>query len=148
MRLILTCLLGFSLMGCGGGFLSTARTINYQAATVLAETDRSIAPQYRKASEEALEASQSLEEYEGRMEPWNRVEEALRASYEALKAFEAILDAYEAGSEGNVLRAVLDVAEAIDHLLTACVALGLDEAREVLQLHTDLIQFFRQPEGQ
>ncbi len=144
MSRLLALLLSVCMLGCGG-FLSAGRAANETAAQGLAAVDRELAPAYAHAAGEALADSESLEEYERVMTPWNEAEEALRASHEALKVFQAALDAYEAGSEGDVLRATLKVLEALDRLAGFLVELGLEAVGEVHEVLTDLRQFFRQP---
>lgn len=129
--LLLTFLLLFS--GCAT-FQSSARQVVYQSGVVVAAVDSRVAPAYGQAAREALGASQTLEEYEARMAPWNAAEEALRATWAALKAIEVALDAYQAGSEGKVIPVVLRLLVALRHLGEALEAVLPEEVDQVVGL--------------
>lgn len=135
------------LSGCGASFVGTSRQVIYGAGITVTQVDQAVAPAYGKAAQEALAASQSLAEYEERMHDWNVLEEALRGTWEALKAVEAALDAYVAGSEGDVLRAVLAVVAALRHLAEALEPVLPQEVDQVVDLVGGLVEFVRQPGG-
>ncbi len=76
-------------------------------ARALVEVDEAAAPAYGSAHAEALEESETREEYAAMMEPWNRLEEGLRLARVALLSAQESLDAWQSTSEAASFRTAL-----------------------------------------
>lgn len=131
------------LVGCAGA----GRSIVAAGGTTLASVDVVVAPAYAQAAEGALESSETKEDYQEAMAPWNAVEEAMRAVKEALGALESVLDVAEAGQEGDVFGAVRAVVQAVVHLADGLQLVGLEVPREVLEFLRQVRAFLGEPVG-
>ena len=77
------------------------------AAHALGAIDELAASHYASAHAEALEESESREQYDAEMSPWNRLEDGLRGSRAALLSAQDALDAWRSTSDAATFRAAL-----------------------------------------
>lgn len=100
----------------------TALTATAQA---LAELDASLTPRYEEAAHSALDESSTREEYDARMQGWNRLEEAMRICRVSLLSSQDALDVWKesAGAEStfwsvlpSLLGALRDLGENLQSL--------------------------------
>lgn len=88
--------------------------------------DNNMAIGYEAAAGRAMETSDSLDEYRAQMATWDDAEAALRTVRAALVAAQEAIRAYEAGKDKGWEVAVACVVSAVDSLLEAAMAIGID----------------------
>jgi hypothetical protein len=91
---ILRVLILSAFVSCGGQF-KEARTALATSARTLTALDHKVALEYGDAADDALVSSGSMDEYSSKMEPWNKVQEALEIAKAALLSVEAAFDVAE-----------------------------------------------------
>lgn len=108
-------------------------------AEALNAVDEEAAERYTRAAEEALQEAASFDEWRESMEPWDRVEKALRATKAALMTLQAALNVWVAtGDKETFLEAVPCFAAEADLLLEAATAAGFGEAVEKLRVVVEI----------
>jgi hypothetical protein len=133
--------LAFALMvacsACAGA-QQQARTALSVAAEVVRASDQTLSGAYWSAHTRTLADAPDLASYQTAMEPWNRAEEALRATRESLLAAEATVDAWEASASPDAFREVAAcILGGLRDVLDAFAALRLEAppmAREALSI--------------
>jgi hypothetical protein len=136
-RIALALALLVTCSACGGA-QQQARTALSVAAETVHASDQALAGAYWSAHTRALADAASITDYQDAMAPWNRAEEALRATRESLLAAEATVDAWEAsaspGAFGEVAACILG---GLRDVLDAFAALRLEAppmARQALSV--------------
>ena len=84
-----------------------AQTALTTCAHALVAVDDVVAPAYTTDHAEALEDSETQEEYDAAMQTWNHVEEAMRITRQALLSSQEALNAWEASATEASFRASL-----------------------------------------
>lgn len=88
--------------------------------------DDQLATGYEMAAARSMETSDSLDEYKAQMRLWDEAEAALRTVRAALVAAQEAIRAYEAGKDKGWEVALACVVSAIDSLIEAATAIGID----------------------
>ena len=113
------------LPGCGGAPALATGVVN-GGSVVLVETDRLVAVEYRRAAQEALEASQSLSEYRVALEPYDDVEAGLRAAAATLDVLSDLIEVWDELAEGEFRAALRLALEAFEGLLAVLRIAGVE----------------------
>lgn len=123
-------LLTLVLAACGGPPQALRRGTT-AAAIGVAALDVQAAEAYTAAHTAALEASETREAYDAAMRPWDELETALRATSSSLAALEGVQNAWGAGGQENWLGVAACAAVALERLMAAATAVGLELPAEV-----------------
>ena len=113
------------LTACGGAPQVATGIVN-AGRVVLVEVDVLAAAEYRRAAEEALEASQSLAEYRTTMEPHDDVEAGLRGARAALDAMSDLIEVWDQLAEGEFAAALSSALDAFESLLAVLRIAGVE----------------------
>lgn len=121
-RAVLTaCAVLALLLSCPGCEYRQAQRYTSAAAAGVEETDERVALRYTAASQEALDAAESMTEFEERMQPWDKAEKAIRGARGSLFATQTALNTWRATGDRSDFDA-----------LAPCLATELVNLRRVL----------------
>lgn len=119
------CLLAWLAVGCGGSGLRTARSAVEYTATAADAADAVVSDGYTDAARDALDKSESLDEYRAIMRPWDAAVAAVTALRGALLAAEDALDAWGAGGQERWIGMAACIWAALTDVYDTMAALGL-----------------------
>lgn len=143
MKTKIASLIALLLLACGSP-QQTARAVVNSGGIALNEVDVVAAQGYTQAAQDALEAAQSMEEYEAAMQVWNKLEEVLRAVQGSLLVAENIVDAWDAGSQDRFLDVLSEMVSGFRLALAILVQLDVPVPQELL----DFLQLVGQAFGE
>jgi len=111
--------------GCGANASQTVQRVLSTTALAVVEADGMVAPMYEAAHDVALEASETLSEYEERMRPWTRVEMAFVSAKDSLVASQRSLDSYGEFHEGDIIGGLACLVGAVSAIAEGLRGLGV-----------------------
>lgn len=142
---ILAVVVGIALLltsGCGASASATARSVVLTSAEAVVATDGPLAASYTAAAGEALQASDTIEEYRERMSPWNEVVRVQRAAITALQAAESAIDTWERVADKSAFTAIIGcAASAVRRLVDLVRQLHVDVPKLVTATSELLAQY-------
>ena len=139
LRCVVIGVLALAATGVCGCAQRQAQRFTSVTAEGVERTDERVALRYTAASQEAIDAAESMAEFEELMQPWDRAEAAIRGARGSLFALQAALNTWKAtgdrsgfnnlapcllGELANLRRVLEEVGEQVPEELLKALKLG------------------------